>query len=114
MGLQLADMLEKDVLLAAFPLHDFDELKALQRKWLKLWSYPWHQPVGKLLLHCIKRVSTPSDDVKDYFGEKIALYFLYLQHYVTLLIAPAFLGMITYIGELLMEAEVIVIVYRVF
>ena len=39
------------------------------------------------------------DDIKDYFGERIGLYFLYLQHYVTLLIVPAFLGLITYIGK---------------
>jgi anoctamin-10/anoctamin-7 len=37
------------------------------------------------------------DDVKDYFGEKIGLYFLFLQHYVTLLMWPAFLGLITFI-----------------
>jgi Calcium-activated chloride channel len=36
--------------------------------------------------------------VKDYYGERIGIYFLYLQHYVTLLIIPAFLGLVTYIG----------------
>jgi Calcium-activated chloride channel len=42
-----------------------------------------------------------SDDVKDYYGERIGIYFLYLQHYVTLLMVPAFFGLITYIGIVL-------------
>jgi hypothetical protein len=41
-----------------------------------------------------------SDEIKDYFGHRIGLYFLYLQHYVTLLIVPAFLGFITFVGLL--------------
>eukprot|EP01035_Chromulina_nebulosa_P019508 gene19508-25404_t len=80
-GLPLNDMVLKEVIMAAMPLHDYEELKALQKRWLILWAYPWDQPV---------------DDIKDYFGERIALYFLYLQHYVTLLMIPAVLGFITY------------------
>jgi anoctamin-10/anoctamin-7 len=37
--------------------------------------------------------------VKDYFGEKVGLYFLFLQHYVTLLMWPALLGLITFIVQ---------------
>ncbi len=70
-------------LLAAFPLHEYDMLKRLQIKWLNLFGAPWTQPL---------------DDVKDYFGERIGLYFLFLQHYTTLLIVPAIVGAITFIG----------------
>jgi hypothetical protein len=68
--------------MAAFPIHEFDELKKLTLKWLTVGSYPWNQPI---------------DEVKDYYGERIGIYFLYLQHYVTLLMWPAFFGSITYI-----------------
>jgi len=44
--------------LAQFPIHDYDELKALQRKWLILFQFPWNQPI---------------DHVKDYFGERIGI-----------------------------------------
>lgn len=40
-----------------------------------------------------------SDDIKEYFGHRIGLYFLYLQHYVTMLVVPAVLGAVTFIGE---------------
>lgn len=36
------------------------------------------------------------DEIKDYFGERIGLYFAYLQHYVEALMVPAFFGLITY------------------
>jgi hypothetical protein len=39
-----------------------------------------------------------ADDVRNYFGEKIGFYFLYIQHYVTLLMLPALLGLITFLG----------------
>lgn len=44
-GLPLGELLDKRLLLAAMPLHDYEELSILQKKWLRLWSYPWHQPI---------------------------------------------------------------------
>lgn len=81
-GMNLREMVVKKAVLGQFPLHDYDELKVLQMKWLKLYAYPWSQPV---------------DDIKDYFGERIGLYFLYLQHYTGQLMLPALLGLITFI-----------------
>lgn len=104
-GLKLGEMIDKKVILAAMPLHDYDDLKLLQRKWLKLFAYPWHQPIGTLRppyleLGTLMYYMVYKDDVKDYFGERVGLYFLYLQHYVTLLIIPGILGLITYIGKI--------------
>lgn len=90
-GLNISKLIATKTVLACFPLHDNDELKALQRKWLDLTSPPWNQPVLK---------------IKDYFGDRIGLYFLYLGHYVELLIWPAILGAITYtVRQIYFESE---------
>jgi hypothetical protein len=65
-----------------FPLHDAVELRELEEKWLRLCQPPWLQH---------------TDSVKDYFGEKTALYFLWLGHYTTWLISAAFLGFLAWI-----------------
>lgn len=82
--LNIALMLKQKALLAAFPLHDYSQLKLLQQRWLNLCGMPWRQPL---------------DEVMSYFGERIGLYFLYLQHYVTFLMVPAFVGAVAYIGR---------------
>jgi hypothetical protein len=78
-GLNMAKMIAKSVTLGQFPVHNYDDLNRLQRKWLVLWQWPWNQPL---------------DLIKDYFGQRIGFYFLYLQHYTTMLMGPALLGVI--------------------
>ena len=43
-------------ILAAYPLHYYEELVPLQQKWLVFSLSPWRTPV---------------DSIKDYFGEKV-------------------------------------------
>ena len=81
-SLNIRQMLLQKAVLAAFPLHDHDELKYLQKKWLVLFQYPWKQPIH---------------DVRDYFGERIGMYFLYLQHYNTMLLFILPASITTYI-----------------
>ncbi|KAJ8601154.1 hypothetical protein CTAYLR_008490 [Chrysophaeum taylorii] len=76
-NINLNKVLAKHAILAAFPLHHDSELYALQDKWLNYKTAPWKQPI---------------DAVKDYFGEKIGLYFLFLGHYTTWLCAAACVG----------------------
>ena len=56
-------LIKHEVILGFYPLHDHVELRTLEEKWLQFWQVPWKQPV---------------DEVKDYFGEKIGLYFTWL------------------------------------
>jgi len=65
-----------------FPIQNFEELNRLQVKWLTMWDYPWNQPI---------------DMIRDYFGERIGFYFLYLGHYASLLMIPAILGAGVYV-----------------
>lgn len=66
----------------AFPLHDHDRLFELQKKWLKYWQLPNAQPF---------------DDIAAYFGERLALYFVWVAHYTTYLSYVAIAGFVAWI-----------------
>mmetsp|Transcript_20422 Transcript_20422/g.69393 ORF Transcript_20422/g.69393 Transcript_20422/m.69393 type:complete len:748 (+) Transcript_20422:84-2327(+) len=80
--LDMPKLKKEKCVLTYFPLHDYKELFELEAKWLKFFMKPWDQPL---------------DDVKDYFGEKVGLYFLWLGHYTTWLIAPSIVGFFVWI-----------------
>lgn len=82
-GLKIKDLTVKKACLAAFPLHDYLDLTILQHKWLRLLTPPHKQP---------------EDDIKDYFGEKIGLYFVWLGHYTKWLISASFVGFIIWMA----------------
>jgi hypothetical protein len=98
-GLDLLTMKEKRVTKGQFPVHDYEQLNMTQKKWLVLLAYPWAQPL---------------DEIKEYFGERIAFYFLYLQHYVTFLTVPCFIGIPFFITEMLTGEDVKYILDTVF
>ncbi|CAM9468938.1 unnamed protein product [Pylaiella littoralis] len=81
-NLDILRLVKSKCLLAFFPLHDKVELRALQRKWLQYFRPPWKEP---------------TDDVKNYFGEKIGLYFLWLGHYTTWLIPASIVGVLAWV-----------------
>ncbi|CAM9354412.1 unnamed protein product, partial [Ectocarpus fasciculatus] len=81
--LDVYKLIKQKCLLAYFPLHDYVELRTLEEKWLRFCQLPWNQPV---------------DDVKDYFGEKIGLYFLWLGHYTTWLLPAAIVGFFAWVN----------------
>lgn len=74
-NLKIARYLRNNWMLGVFPLHDRAKTERLQ---FKMKFYPM-QPV-------------PLDDLKEYFGEKIALYFAFVEHYTTWLIIPGVIG----------------------
>lgn len=66
---------EYGIIVQLFPLHENEPLTQLQRSWVrKLFSVQ------------------PLDDIAEYFGVKIGLYFAWLGHYTCALSVPAVFG----------------------
>ncbi len=78
-NVELRTLTLQKVIAGAFPLHEEEVRSRLKADWLTYCSAPWNQPV---------------DAVKDYLGEKIALYFTFLGHYTTWLMTPALIGLV--------------------
>lgn len=76
-GLNLGKLKQTQALLAYMPLHDKKEQLVVMRQSVQLVQMPWHWP---------------SELVKDYYGEKVGLYFVWLAHYTTWLIVPSIVG----------------------
>ncbi|XP_037882495.1 uncharacterized protein LOC119633184 isoform X6 [Glossina fuscipes] len=71
---------ETGLITQIFPLHETKTLTQLQRSWVKQIFAP-----------------QPLDDIAEYFGVKVALYFAWLGHYTSALGVPAVFGSILYI-----------------
>ncbi|KAM9765832.1 anoctamin-9 [Menidia menidia] len=84
-GENLEDLLMKDVFETTFCLHERKEQKQLRQKWARWSALFTGQPVL---------------DVKCYFGEKVALYYLWLGWYTKLLVPAAALGVIVFLYAL--------------
>jgi len=78
---KLRDLIAKGAVLAIFPLHDDLELHALQHQWLASFTMPWNQPL---------------EAVKDYYGEKVGLYFMFLGHYAGWLLGAGTFGLFVF------------------
>ena len=76
-GLDVEQLKADKCILGFMCLHDLDELMVLEEKWLVFLQFPWD-------LDC--------DAIRAYYGEQIAMYFLWLAHYTSWSIPPAVLG----------------------
>lgn len=79
-----------DLIDSMYPLHTPDELISLEHHWYKHSKYFQPQPI---------------EMIRDYFGEKIGIYFSFLGFYTKLLFLPAAVGLIyflldTFVGHL--------------
>jgi anoctamin-10/anoctamin-7 len=81
--LDTVQLIRDKCVLSIYPLHDVVELSYLQSHWLNILEFPWKQDVTK---------------VKNYFGEKIGLYFVFLGFYTTYLYIAALFGVIAWIN----------------
>jgi len=77
--LEISKMLLRKQVLALYPMHDFDIVDDLEKQCLDWLSMPWN---------------SPTHDLKEYFGEKIALYVVFLGHYSLCLLIPSVIGLI--------------------
>ncbi|KAM9318254.1 anoctamin-9-like isoform 2-T2 [Pholidichthys leucotaenia] len=81
-GENLEELMVKDVFETMFCLHERKKQKELKKKWARWTALFTEQPV------C---------DIKSYFGEKVALYYLWLGWYTKLLLPAAVLGVIVFL-----------------
>ncbi|MEQ2291477.1 hypothetical protein AMECASPLE_013729, partial [Ameca splendens] len=84
-GENLEELMRKDVFETMFCLHEKKDQKNLQQKWAR-WSALFKEQ--------------PFDDIKYYFGEKVALYYLWLSWYTKLLIPAAAVGVVIFLYAL--------------
>ncbi|KAL0968813.1 hypothetical protein UPYG_G00272220 [Umbra pygmaea] len=81
-GDHLRELLKKNVFEAKFCLHERKCQEELSKKWARWTAIFQGQPIN---------------DVRDYFGEKVALYFLWLGWYTWLLVPAAVVGVIVFL-----------------
>ena len=100
-----------DVVDSVMALHDANRgekltIDILRSRWVTYWHVSATECGSPLATHAgaedgvavewyLRPFSQPFSDVRDYFGEKIALYYLWFGHYTYRLIAPSLLGFIT-------------------
>lgn len=77
--LELNKLVHKKKLNCIFPMHDRDVTKQLIDKVFEAGTFPWSVPIHQF---------------KEYFGEKIMLYNVFLGHYSHWLIIPAVVGLV--------------------
>ena len=77
--LELSKLILKKKILCLFPLHDRAVTTQILDSAFSYQSYPW---------------TLPFFDLKEYFGEKITLYYVFIGHYSWWLIWPCIIGLI--------------------
>jgi hypothetical protein len=85
-GFDLQRLHHAGCIMSHYPLHDYKALTLLKRKWLTPSSRPWHQPY---------------ELIKNYLGEKNALYFVWLGHYTHWLMYASLFGVVTWFYAIL-------------
>lgn len=85
-GLILHKLVENESILAFYPLHSIERREELMDIWIRQhYQWPWQQPLNR---------------IRDYFGEKIGLYFCFLGHYTSWLLPISIVGLIVGIDML--------------
>jgi len=79
-GVDVGQMLHDGDLTAFFPLHENKKLVDLDKDWFR--CFVWGTSVHK---------------VRDYFGEQVAMYFLFMSHFIKWLIMPSICGTALYL-----------------
>jgi len=82
-GLDIGQLMHDRDLNHYFPLHENRKLKALDEDWFHAFAWGTH-----------------IDEVRDYFGERIALYFLFMSHLNKWLVLPAIGGVSLWIIDM--------------
>ncbi|KAF4323256.1 hypothetical protein BBO99_00001540 [Phytophthora kernoviae] len=78
-GIDIDRLLYEEIIVESYPLHEEEEKMVLKEKWIVWNASPMNQPF---------------DRICQYFGVKVALYFLYLGHYTKWLLYPTLVGIV--------------------
>jgi len=76
--IEINKLIHKGHILAFYPMHNRDIAMQIQDKSWHPFTMPWTMPL---------------EDIREYYGEKIALYFVYLGHYSSWLVIPSIIGL---------------------
>lgn len=93
-GLDIQSFELNKVLLGHFPLHNYEELRKIEVEMLQV-AIHWNEG----------RVHGPLNRIRDYFGERIGLYFAYLQFYTQQLLAPALIGAAAFVVSVVFQTQ---------
>jgi len=85
-GLNLDQLVKRGIISKIYPLHQEDKRKALISNWAAPRNMIRHQPL---------------DDIRNYFGEEIALYFAWLGFYTKWLVSATLLGIVAFVFYLI-------------
>jgi len=77
-ALELMELLKKEEILSMYPLHNKEENNAILDNCLDKYTFPWQFPFPA---------------IRNYFGEKVCLYFHFMGHYSQFLIIPGIVGL---------------------
>ncbi|NWR81392.1 ANO8 protein, partial [Centropus unirufus] len=104
----IPELAARGVIQQVFPLHEQRILKRLMKSWVQ--AVCEAQPLGEVLTGVAwggtwgsqpcspppPQPLTPADEICDYFGVKIAMYFAWLGFYTSAMVYPAVFGSILY------------------
>jgi len=85
-GVDVGQLMHDGDLLHYFPLHENGQLASMDQDWFRCFVS-----------------GADIDMVRDYFGERIALYFLFMSHLNKWLIVPSVLGLVFFLIELVFQ-----------
>jgi len=77
-GIKLSSLLLKREILAFYPPHNEEDFTAILKASTGVCTWPWSMPI---------------EQIKNYMGEKVALYYVFIGHYSKWLVFPALVGL---------------------
>lgn len=81
-AIDMGELIDNDILIKHYCLHNEEKLQDLKETWGSFGIFYKRQPLQK---------------IRNYYGEKIAMYFSWLEYYIFWLSVPALLGFATFI-----------------
>jgi len=85
-GVDVGQLLHDSHMLHYFPIHEQSKLEEMDREWFKTFV------TGRDI-----------DKVRNYFGERIAYYFLFMSHFIKWLVLPTLVGIVLWLLDLLVQ-----------